>query len=87
MHPIYTGIFQHGSIYAPFIISNGSIDDLLDSNPNNNPEIYFPFLGANSDKKDHVRILGNNIFGFEDLPNGGDNDFNDIIVRMSLRSA
>ncbi|MDB9442498.1 DUF4114 domain-containing protein [Sphaerospermopsis kisseleviana CS-549] len=63
---------------------NGTPDQLLDSNPNNNPAIYFPYIGANSDKVDHVRMLGNNVFGFEDLPNGGDKDFNDIIVSVKF---
>ncbi len=80
----YTGVFQAGSIFAPFIIANGRPDALLDSNPNNNPAVYFPFLGANTDKKDHIRLLASNIFGFEDLPNGGDNDFNDAIVKVNL---
>ncbi|BAY22229.1 hypothetical protein NIES2100_19920 [Calothrix sp. NIES-2100] len=83
----YTGTFQPGSIFAPFIIANGRPDALLDSNPNNDPAVYFPFLGANTDKKDHIRLLGNNSFGFEDLANGGDNDFNDAIVRVNLSIA
>ncbi|BAY22455.1 hypothetical protein NIES2100_22180 [Calothrix sp. NIES-2100] len=80
----YTGIFQPGSIFAPFIIANGTPDALLDSNPNNDPAVYFPFLGANADKVDHIRLLGNNIFGFEDLASGGDKDFNDAIARVNL---
>lgn len=80
----FTGQFEGGSIFAPFLIVNGTPDQLLDSNPNNNPAIYFPYLGANSDKVDHVRMLGNNVFGFEDLPNGGDKDFNDIIVSVKF---
>jgi hypothetical protein len=80
----YTGTFEPGSIFAPFIIINGRPDAVLDSNPNNDPAVYFPFLGANSDKVDHIRLLGNNTFGFEDLAGGGDKDFNDVIVRVNL---
>ena len=83
----YTGTFQPGSIFAPFIIANGIPDALLDSNPNNNPAVYFPFLGANTDKVDHIRLLGNNVFGFEDLASGGDKDFNDMIVRVNMTIA
>ena len=75
---------QGGGVYLPFLIVDGRPDGLLDSNPNNNPKIYFTFLGANADKVDHVRILGDNIFGFEDLPGGGDKDFNDVIVKVNL---
>ncbi|OCQ99415.1 hypothetical protein BCD64_10145, partial [Nostoc sp. MBR 210] len=80
----FTGTFQPGGIFIPFIIVNGRPDALLDSNPNNNPAIYFPFLGANADKADHIRLLGNNTFGFEDLSGGGDRDFNDLIVKINL---
>ncbi|MHC5595558.1 MAG: DUF4114 domain-containing protein, partial [Nostoc sp.] len=72
-----TGTFEPGSIFAPFIIINGTPDT-------NNPSVYFTFLGANSDKVDHIRVLGNNTFGFEDLAGGGDKDFNDIIIRANL---
>ncbi|MEH1910537.1 MAG: DUF4347 domain-containing protein [Nostoc sp.] len=79
----YTGTFQPGSIFAPFIIVNGRPDAILDSDAND-PKVYFPFLGANSDKVDHIRLLGNNTFGFEDLPNGGDKDYNDVLVQVNL---
>ena len=80
----FSGIFGVNAIFAPFIIANGGVDLLLDSNASNDPAVYFPFLGANSDGVDHIRMLGSNIFGFEDLPNGGDRDFNDIIVKTTL---
>lgn len=40
---------------------------------------------ANSDGAEHIRLLGENIFGFEDLTvaQGGDFDFNDLIVGIS----
>uniref|UniRef100_A0A8J7DD32 DUF4114 domain-containing protein n=1 Tax=Desmonostoc muscorum LEGE 12446 TaxID=1828758 RepID=A0A8J7DD32_DESMC len=80
----YTGTFGADSLFAPFIIVDGRPDAFLDGNPNNNPAIYFPFLGANTDKTDHIQLLGNNTFGFEDLVNGGDKDYNDVIVRVNL---
>jgi hypothetical protein len=73
-----------GSILVPFLIVNGTPDALLDSNSNNDPNIYFTFLGANSDGVDHVRMLGDNTFGFEDMRGGGDKDFNDILVKVNL---
>jgi len=79
-----SGIFQAGSIFAPFIVINGNPSAILDNNPNNDPSVYFSFLGANTDKVDHIRLFGNNTFGFEDLPNGGDLDYNDIIVKVKL---
>ncbi|QLE52122.1 hypothetical protein FD724_31445 [Nostoc sp. C057] len=31
-----------------------------------------------------LRLLGNNTFGFEDLLNGGDKDYNGMIVQLNL---
>ena len=43
--------------------------------------VYLPYLGFNgSDSFDHIKMLNGNTFGFEDLPNGGDRDFNDIVI-------
>ena len=78
------GVFQGGSIFAPFIVVNGSPDQLLDTNKSNDPAVYFAYLGANYDGIDHIRLLGNNTFGFEDLRGGGDLDYNDIIIRANL---
>ncbi|MFM7408633.1 MAG: DUF4114 domain-containing protein, partial [Cuspidothrix sp.] len=79
-----TSMITGGIILAPMIIVNGTLSQLLDSNANNNPQVYFPYMGVNSDGVDHIRLLGNNIFGFEDLPNGGDLDYNDIVVKINF---
>ncbi|MTJ06600.1 DUF4114 domain-containing protein [Anabaena sp. UHCC 0204] len=81
---VFNATLHGGSLFVPFLIANGTPDALLDSDPNNNPNIYFTFLGANSDGADHVRILGDNTFGFEDLFGGGDKDFNDMVVKVNL---
>ncbi|AUB34548.1 Ca2+-binding protein, RTX toxin-related [Nostoc flagelliforme CCNUN1] len=80
----YSGTLNSDSLFAPFIIVDGKPDAILDGNVNNDPKVYFAFLGANSDNTDHIRLLANNTFGFEDLANGGDKDYNDIIVRVNL---
>jgi alpha-tubulin suppressor-like RCC1 family protein len=79
-----SSLMQAGSIFAPFIIANGSPEQLLDANPNNDVPVYFPFLAANSDGIDHIRLLADNTFGFEDLPGGGDLDCNDMIIAVGL---
>ncbi|MBT9311808.1 fasciclin domain-containing protein [Leptothoe kymatousa] len=76
-----------GSILAPFIIINDGPEVLLDTDTANDPDIYFAFVGANSDGADHIRLLGDNTFGFEDLSGGGDQDFNDVIVQAQLTIA
>jgi hypothetical protein len=83
----YTGTLSSEAIFAPFIIVNGRPEAILDTNTGNDPAVYFSYLGANSDGFDHIRLLGNNIFGFEDLPNGGDKDYNDVIVKVELSIA
>jgi hypothetical protein len=40
---------------------------------------FFAFNEANADGVQHFQVLGDNIFGFEDLYGGGDRDFDDHI--------
>ncbi|MEL6382659.1 MAG: DUF4347 domain-containing protein [Cyanobacteria bacterium J06626_18] len=44
---------------------------------------YVTSPGINADNTDHVQLLGQNTWGFEDLPSGGDNDFDDMVVEIS----
>jgi uncharacterized protein YkwD len=60
-----------GTILAPYIIANGL-------------ETYFAYIGANSDKIDHIKLLGDNRFGFEDLVGGGDRDYNDVVLGVKF---
>ncbi|MFZ9752409.1 MAG: DUF4114 domain-containing protein [Cyanobium sp.] len=73
-----------GAILAPFIVANGLPEHLLDANPANDIPVYFPFLAANHDGVDHIRLLADNTFGFEDLPGGGDLDYNDLFIKATL---
>ena len=41
---------------------------------------FFTFNEANADGVQHFQVLGDNVFGFEDLYGGGDRDFDDLIV-------
>jgi uncharacterized protein YkwD len=60
-----------GTILAPYIIANGV-------------ETYFAYIGANTDKVDHIKLLGDNRFGFEDLVGGGDRDYNDVVLNIKF---
>jgi uncharacterized repeat protein (TIGR01451 family) len=77
-----TGNLQGGAIYAPFVIVNASAEQFLNGQTD---QAYFAYLGANTDKVDHIRLLGNNTFGFEDLRGGGDFDYNDMIIKASFQ--
>ncbi len=72
--------FEAGSIVVPVIIADGNLSEALSGAA----EVYFPYLGANTDNGtfDHIKFLDDSTFGFEDLPNGGDADFNDIIIKI-----
>ncbi|MEQ9671136.1 putative Ig domain-containing protein [Coleofasciculus sp. G2-EDA-02] len=84
---------QGGSLLAPYIIANGTTEEWLTENSTNQylgyrePIAYFAYLGANPDKVDHIRLLGDNTFGFEDLYKGGDNDFDDLTFQVDLTVA
>ncbi|EDX82796.1 hypothetical protein S7335_1099 [Synechococcus sp. PCC 7335] len=80
----FSTTLEAGQILAPFIVVDGTIDELIDEDASNDPAIYTPFLGANLDSADHVRLFGNNTFGFEDLVSGGDQDFDDLIVQVDF---
>ena len=85
-----TNSAQLQGLLAPYLIANSSREAFLANNPNNTNTLaqgglaYFAFMGANPDGADHVRQLGDNTFGFEDLFNGGDKDYNDIIVQVNF---
>ncbi|EKV03537.1 hypothetical protein Lepto7375DRAFT_5842 [Leptolyngbya sp. PCC 7375] len=72
-----TFTFIGDQLLLPFMIADDTIPTENFSN------IYFPFLELNSDGVDHIRLLGNGVFGFEDLPGGGDQDFDDVIIQIT----
>jgi uncharacterized protein YkwD len=77
-----------GYIYAPFLIANGSVNDVLNSkNSATTPQVYFDYMAANADGFQHTKSLGANKFGFEDLYGGGDRDYNDLIFQVNAKVA
>ena len=78
---------EGGVLLAPYIIADGTPEQFLDTNPDNQEAgtlAYFAYLGANPDRIDHLRLLGDNTFGFEDLYGGGDLDYNDLVFQVDL---
>jgi len=77
-----------GELLAPYIIADGTPEEFLELNFNQQPEqvplAYFAFLEANPDGFDHIRLVGDNTFAFEDLFNGGDLDYNDLVFQVNL---
>jgi Domain of unknown function (DUF4114)/Calx-beta domain len=70
------------SFYMPIIVANGTLAEA--ANGQKLDRTYTAFSGANADKTEHIRLLGNNTFGFEDMFGGGDRDFNDLIVKVAV---
>jgi len=84
---------EGGNLFAPYIIANATMEEWLAENPDNEylgygkPIAYFSHIGANPDQVDHISLLGDNSFGFEDLYRGGDNDMNDIMFDLDFAVA
>ena len=83
----FSDVLSGGHLYAPFLIMNNTLESslaTLDADSNQEIAVYFSYIEANFDGVDHVRLLGDNTWGFEDLPQGGDMDFNDIVIQSSF---
>ncbi len=65
-----------GGYLATFLIADG-ISPAADN-------IYFSHAGVNASNNDHVKLLGDNIFGFEDMSGLGDQDYNDVVVEFAI---
>ena len=81
-----------GEIYAPVVVAQGSFSDFVSKNPTNGGggneiHAYFNYLGANTDKFDHFKLIAPNTFAVEDQYGGGDRDFNDLVVNMNVKIA
>ncbi len=72
----FSASIEGGGFLGLFLIADGS--DPAAS------EVYFSHAGQNSNGDDHVRQLGSNTFGFEDLAGLGDADYNDVVVVFDL---
>jgi hypothetical protein len=68
-------------IYAPVLIVNSTAQAYLNGS---GAAVDFAYTVGNSDQKDHIRFLGANKWGVEDLPGLGDGDFNDLIISATF---
>ncbi|MGB3202588.1 MAG: choice-of-anchor I family protein [Nodosilinea sp.] len=73
---VFESTVAGGSLYAPFLIANGTPDRFSPS------QVFFAFGAANADGVNHIRVINESI-GFEDLFGGGDNDFNDLVIEVA----
>jgi len=75
---------EGGQLLSSFIVSNNSMESLAEGENIESADIFFVHMGANSDNVDHVKLLGDNTFGFEDTAGGGDQDFDDLVVQAKF---
>jgi hypothetical protein len=60
-----------GSVYVPYLLANET-------------RFFTAYAEANPDGIDHVRSVGEDSFGFEDLLGGGDGDFDDYVISFDV---
>jgi hypothetical protein len=61
---------KESTYLAPYATTNGNT--------------FFAFAAANIDNFAHFRVLGNNLFGYEDLLGGGDKDVDDQVLGFTF---
>ncbi|BAY84562.1 YD repeat protein [Calothrix parasitica NIES-267] len=71
-----------------YLIQNASTESFLNHNPRNElnkePLAFFFFPQENPDGIDHLQSVAANSFGWEDLTNGGDKDFDDLVFEYTF---
>lgn len=96
-------LLEGGKLYAPFLLANGGdlgFDGFIEAETNETDGVfndaadfefdrvlYFPFQVANPDGTAHLKSLGNDSFGFEDIGSNvgtSDEDFDDIIFALQF---
>jgi uncharacterized protein YkwD len=75
-----------GYHYAPFVVANGKVDDVLNAtDPTKAASVFFNYAAANADGFEHFKLLGANKLGCEDTFGGGDRDYNDLIFQLNAK--
>jgi hypothetical protein len=77
---VFRNQLNGNSLYAPFIVADGNPTDPASFELE---EVYFAFTAANADGAVHVKFDNGSLL-FEDLPGGGDNDFNDAVIQVQM---
>ncbi|QUY45864.1 putative Ig domain-containing protein [Acaryochloris marina] len=76
-----------------YIIQDNTTEQFLKRNPKNrtrrHPKAFFSFTAANPDHFDHMQVDENepNLLRFEDLLNGGDQDFTDVVAQIEIEGS
>ncbi|MGK7897583.1 MAG: PA14 domain-containing protein, partial [Xenococcus sp. (in: cyanobacteria)] len=84
-----------GSYIGSYLIQNNTTEQFTAKNPQNklhkNPLAFFNFSVTNPDNFDHLQTTNNGAgsinLAWEDWTGGGDQDFDDLIVRVSFETS
>ena len=68
-----------GGYYAPLLVSDGTLTEI----DGDFERVVTPYMEVNLDGADHIRSLGDGVYGFEDQIGGGDRDYNDMILSIT----
>src|SRR5262249_30625003 len=79
-----------GSLFGTYLVQNSSYERLLARNPQDGlagrPHVFFSFAAANPDHFRHLHLRPGGIQRWEDMTHGGDRDFNDAVVKMTMKT-
>ena len=73
----FDAVINNGSYLGIFVEVNA-----IDASVQN--QLFYSYQGSNSDGIDHIKQVGTNTFGIEDIAGGGDRDFNDVVVEFEV---
>ncbi|BAZ45776.1 alkaline phosphatase [Chondrocystis sp. NIES-4102] len=77
----FTAKLSGDSLYAPYIIVDGTVDQLIDQDISNDPAVYFPYTQASSGNQDYIRALDDLSWEFGDLSS---NEIQDLLVKADV---
>jgi cyclophilin family peptidyl-prolyl cis-trans isomerase len=77
-----------GSFFEMYLVQNATTDQAVAQNPNDQlasvPRVFFSSVAANPDGFDHLLWMTANIFRWEDMTFGGDQNFADLVGRVDF---
>jgi hypothetical protein len=77
-----------GGFFGTYLVQNSSSRRFLACNPRDgltgHPHVFFSFAAANPDHFNHLHLRPGDIQRWEDMTHGGDRDFNDAVLKMSM---
>jgi uncharacterized protein YkwD len=75
-----------GYRYGIFVVVDGTIAQALTAtDPAKAPRVYFNYVAANADGKQHIQSVGANTFAIEDMFNLTNTDYNDLLFTVNAK--